>query len=146
MNRLLLLPALLFFGGGAWAGDYAAGDLRIKQVWARPTPPVASAGAAFFTLDNSRGQDDRLLSAEAGVSATVELHTHLMEGDVMKMRKVESVEVPAGQTVAFRPGGLHIMFIGLKAPLVEGSTFPLTLNFEKAGAVTVAVAVSQPPE
>jgi len=69
-----------------------------------------------------------------------------MEGNVMKMRRVDAVEVPAGQTVAFAPGGLHVMLIGLKEPLITGKTFPLTLNFEQAGAVTLEVAVGQPSD
>ena len=145
MNRLLILLSLLLFAGSGLAEDYAAGDLLIKQVWARPTPPVAGTGAAYFTLDNSKGQGDRLLSAEADVSTRVEMHTHIMEGDMMKMRKLETAEVPAGQTVTFEPGGLHVMLIGLKGPLVEGSTFPLKLNFEQAGTVAVEVAVNQGP-
>ncbi len=145
MKRLLLLliPALISFQG--FAAEFAVGDLVIKHPWARPTPPVADAGAAYFIVDNSRGADDRLLSAEADISQRVELHTHLMEGDVMMMRKVDTIEMPAGQTVALQPGGLHIMFIGLQAPLVEGDRFPLTLNFEKAGAVIVEVAIGQQP-
>lgn len=107
---------------------------------------MASAGAAFLTLDNGKGPDDRLLSAQGDVSTTVELHTHHMENGVMEMRKVDDIPVPAGKTVKLQPGGLHVMLIGLKAPLVEGETFPLTLNFEKAGAVTVEVAVHQPPK
>jgi hypothetical protein len=68
-----------------------------------------------------------------------------MEGNMMKMHKVDAVEVPAGQAVGFASGGLHVMLIGLKAPLVEGNTFPLTLHFEHAGAVTVEVVIGLPP-
>lgn len=146
MKHLWVLLLMIFSASSGATDEYAAGKLLIERVWARPTAPVATTGAVYFTLDNSQGQDERLRSAEAAVSTTVELHTHLMEGEVMKMRKVESVEVPAGKTVSFRPGGLHVMLIGLKAPLVEGSTFPLTLNFEQAGAVTVAVTVGQSPD
>jgi hypothetical protein len=145
MNRLLLSLSLLLIAGSGLTAEYTAGDLVIKQIWARPTPPVAAVGAAYFTLDNSQGQDERLLSAEADVAATAELHAHSMEGNMMKMHKVDAVEVPAGQTVAFAPGGLHVMLIGLKAPLVEGNTFPLTLHFEHAGAVTVEVVIGLPP-
>jgi len=146
MRRLLLLLILLLITASGIAAEFAAGDLDIKQPWARPTPPVANAGAAYFIVDNTQGQDDRLLSAEADIAERVELHTHLMDDDVVMMRKLDTVEVPAGQTVAFQPGGLHIMFIGLQAPLVEGETFPLTLNFEQAGTVTVEVAIGQEPD
>ncbi|MEZ5582837.1 MAG: copper chaperone PCu(A)C [Candidatus Competibacteraceae bacterium] len=146
MRRLLVLFIPLLISSQGLAAEFAVGDLVIKQPWARPTPPVANAGAAYFTVDNTQGQDDRLLSAEAAISERVELHTHLMDGDVVMMRKLDTVEVPAGQTVAFQPGGLHVMFIGLQAPLVEGNRFPLTLNFEQAGAVTVEVAIGQEPD
>ena len=146
MKRCLFFLLLLLVASSGLTEEYSAGDLLIKQAWARPTPPTATVGAAYFTLDNSKGQDDRLLSAEADVSATVELHNHIMEGNVMKMRRVDAVEVPAGQTVAFAPGGLHVMLIGLKEPLITGKTFPLTLNFEQAGAVTLEVVVGQPSD
>ena len=144
-HRLLLLVILSLITANGFAAEFTVGNLTVKNPWSRPTPPVASAGAAYFVLDNSQGQDDRLLSAEADISARVELHTHLMDGDVMMMRKLDTIEVPAEQTIAFEPRGLHIMFIGLEGPLVEGETFPLTLNFEQAGAVTVEVAIGQQP-
>jgi Uncharacterized protein conserved in bacteria len=125
----------------AWAGDAVLGDLRIEGAWARATPPRAPAGGAFLTVTNGGAAADTLLSVSAGVSRTVELHTHVHEGDVMRMQRVPAIEVPAGQSVALAPGGFHIMLIGLNQPLAEGGSFPLELTFAKAGKVTVTVDV-----
>ena len=87
------------------------------------------------------GAADRLVAASGDVAERIELHTHTMDGNIMKMRRVDAVEVPANGSVALQPGGFHIMLIGLKKPLQEGGSFPLTLTFEKAGTVDVEVAV-----
>src|SRR3546814_9738821 len=87
-----------------------------------------------------------LVATEGEVAERVELHTHTMDGNVMQMRRVEFVEIPAQGEAALQPGGIHIMLIGLKQPLREGERFPLTLTFEKAGAVTVEVAVERSEE
>ena len=92
----------------------------------------------------NRGTADRLVSASAAVSKSVELHMMKMEGDVMQMRQVDAIELQAGKTVELKPGGFHVMFIGLKAPLKAGDTFAMKLKFEKAGEVTVDVKVEAP--
>lgn len=120
-----------------------AADITVSHPWARASAMVAKAGAGFLTIQNTGASDDTLLSAQAptSVSAVTELHTHIKEGDVMKMRKVDSIPVPAGQTVTLQPGGLHVMLIDLAHPLTEGESFPLTLTFEKAGTVEVTMSV-----
>ena len=118
-----------------------AGDIQITQPWARASAGMAKAGAAYLAVQNTGTADDRLVAARADVSDKVELHTHIKEGDLMKMRQVMAIDVPAGKTVALQPGGLHVMFMGLKAPLKTGAHFPLTLVFEKAGEITVDVEV-----
>lgn len=125
----------------AWAGDAVLGDLQIRDAWARATPPRAPAGGAFLTVVNGGTAPDTLLSAGGTVAKSVELHTHLREGEVMRMQQVPSIDIPAGQSVALAPGGLHIMLIGLPQPLAEGASFPLELTFAKAGKVTVTVDV-----
>jgi copper(I)-binding protein len=94
-----------------------------------------------MTLINTGQETDRLLSASGDVANTIELHTHLLENNVMKMRKIDAIEVAPGEPTMLRPGGLHIMLIGLKKPLAAGQTFPLTLKFEKAGETSVQVTV-----
>lgn len=116
-----------------------AGDIVIEQPFARATP--AKVGGVFMTLKNAGGSADRLMKAASPVAESVELHTHVKDGDAMRMRPVENIPVPAGSQTALEPGGYHVMLIGLKQPLKEGAQFPLTLTFEKAGTVTIQVPV-----
>ncbi|MBC7906185.1 MAG: copper chaperone PCu(A)C [Rhodospirillaceae bacterium] len=118
----------------------AAADMEISGGFLRASPKVANAGAGFLTIKNN-GPDDTLVAAEADISRTVELHTHIMEGDVMRMRQVPSIAVPAGATVALKPGGDHVMFIKLKKPLVEGDTVRVALVFAKSGKKLVEMPV-----
>jgi periplasmic copper chaperone A len=115
--------------------------IQIEAPWARESPPTVSSGAAYLTLLNLGREPDRLLSVSGEVAETIELHAHLMENNVMKMRKVDAIEVVPGEPTVLRPGGLHIMLIGLKKPLVAGQVFSLTLRFEKAGEMPVRVTV-----
>ncbi len=113
-----------------------------KSSWARATPPGAKVGGVFVTLINTGDAPDRLVSASSGVAERVELHTHIKDGDVMRMREVEGgIPLPPGETVKLQPGGFHIMLLGLNQGLTAGSSFPLTLTFEKAGSVQVDVPV-----
>lgn len=135
----------------AQAHDYTLDGLRIGHPWARASAGAAPTGAAYFALENRGGEPDRLVSASTPAAERAELHTHLHENGVMKMRPVEGgIELPAGGQVLLAPGGLHVMLMGLKAPLKEGERFPLTLTFEKAGELQVEVAVEpigyQPPQ
>lgn len=125
------------------AGEPAAtaGSIRIQQPFARATP--AKVGGAFMVLQNGGSAADRLLKAESPIAADVELHTHVKDGDAMRMRQVDGIPVPAGGAAKLEPGGYHVMLIGLKQPLKEGMHFPLTLTFEKAGRVTVEVPVQK---
>jgi copper(I)-binding protein len=125
------------------AHDFKAGAITIDHPYARSTVAGQPVGGGFMRFVNGGGAD-RLVSASAKVSKSVELHEMTMAGDVMKMRQVDAIELPAGQTVELKPGGYHVMFIGLKAPLKVGDRFPLTLTFEKAGAVTVDMMVMAP--
>ncbi len=127
----------------AQAHSFTFGALEIGHPYSRSTVTGQTAGGAFLSVDN-KGADDRLVSASSEVSASVELHTMKLEGDVMRMRQVDGVPVPGGATTKLAPGGFHIMLIGLKAPLKTGDKFPLKLRFEKAGDVTVQVAVEGP--
>ncbi len=126
----------------ALAGDAAKGDIKIENAWARASAGNARAGAAYLSVEN-KGDADRIVAAKSGVSDRTELHNHLMENGVMKMRQVDGIDVPAGGKATLQPGGLHVMFMGLKAPLKEGTSFPVTLVFEKAGPVEVVVDVQK---
>ena len=125
--------------GPAAAAD-TVGDITIKEPWARATVG-AGAGAAFLAIDNAGATPDRLVGASSPVSKTTELHTHIRDGEVMRMRQIDAIDVPAKATTTLQPGGLHIMFMQLAEPLAAGGSFPLTLRFAEAGEVTVTVQV-----
>ena len=147
MLRYISLSAALLAGALvsnlAAAADYSLGDLAIHQPWARASIGQAQAGAAYVTVMNKGSLPDRLVAVEGEVANRVELHTHMMDGGVMKMRQVEAIEVAPGEPAVLKPGGLHIMLMGLKAPLVKGESFPLTLVFERAGRVEIEVSIGE---
>jgi copper(I)-binding protein len=140
LRRSLLAACAAALGLPAAAQDATAGDMRIALPWTRAAGANAN-GAGFMALHNAGTQPDRLLSAASPAARVVELHTHIREGDVMRMRPVQDIPVPAGATVELRPGGLHIMLVGLAAPLRQGERVPLTLRFERAGEVQVELVV-----
>ncbi|MDV7341681.1 copper chaperone PCu(A)C [Terasakiella sp. A23] len=134
-KRIALIGAMLL----ALSTPSFAGDISVEGVWARASAGMARAGAAFMTIKNT-GEADKLIGAKADVSKRVEIHTHLHQDGVMKMRKVESVAAAKGMTM-LKPGGDHVMFMGLNEPFKEGASFPLTLVFEKAGEIKVDVKI-----
>jgi copper(I)-binding protein len=136
--RFLAFTATLAIAGAALA---QINQLEVTNAWARATPAKAENGAVYVTIQSPTA--DRLLSASSPVAKKTELHTMEMAGMVMKMRPLSGLDIPVGQPVALKPGGEHIMLVGLQQPLREGQSFPLTLNFEKAGARTVSVAVEK---
>lgn len=139
--RTTLIASLVCLGTlGSAAGDATVGDITIKAPWARATVG-AGAGAAFLTIDNAGNAPDRLIGASSPVSRTTELHTHIRDGEVMRMRRIDAIEVPANAVTALQPGGLHIMFMDLVEPLKAGGSFPLNLRFANAGEVGVSVEV-----
>ncbi|MEP7101629.1 MAG: copper chaperone PCu(A)C [Burkholderiales bacterium] len=127
----------------ASAHEYQLGPIKIDHPYARSTAAGQPTGGGYMSFVNA-GVGDRLVSASADVAKSVELHEMKMEGDVMKMRQVEGIEIGGGKTVELKPGGYHLMFVGLKAPLKEGASFPMKLKFEKAGEVTVEVKIEAP--
>lgn len=129
--------------GWSSADDHGTG-VQVANPWARASAGMTGAGAVYMTLSNPGAAADSLVAASSPIAATAELHTHIAEGDVMRMRPVDSIEVPAGETVELRPGGLHVMLMNLEAPLTRDETFPLTLSFATAGDVTVDVTVLAP--
>lgn len=138
----LAIITLPLFGGLACAHEFKTGDIMIDNPWARATPGRAKNGAAFMKLVNHGGTYDRLMSVSGDVADRVELHTHIHENGVMKMRPSGPIPVPSHGNAMLEPGSFHVMMIGLKAPLLEGEQFPLTLTFEKSGTVTVIVKVA----
>ena len=140
IRTCLCAVALLLTGTLTHPHSFKLGSIDIDHPYARATGTGQRNGGAYLSLAN-HGADDRLLSVSADIAASVQMHSMSMEGDVMKMRQVEAIDVPAGTSVALKPGGDHVMFVGLKAPLKAGDKFPMKLKFEKAGEVEVTVNV-----
>jgi copper(I)-binding protein len=142
MKSLIIVAALaLGLVSTAQAQTTGTPSVEIMVPWARATPGAARNGAAYFTIVNKGKASDRLVAVSTPVAAMAELHRTEDDKGVMKMLPVTSVEVKAGGRAVFKPGGYHVMLMGLKAPLKEGQSFPLTLTFEKAGKLDVTVKV-----
>ena len=120
-----------------------AAQVKVEAAWARPTAPGQPVGGGYLKLRSVAA--DRLLGGSTPAAERLELHSMTMQGDVMKMRQLDAIALPAGQSVELSPGGLHLMLIGLKAPLKLGSKVPVTLKFEKAGAVSLELTVASQP-
>ena len=125
--------------GSAWAQK--KDNLEIDAPWARATPPGASVAGGFASIRNRGAAPDKLVSASSPAADHVELHIMSMEGGVMRMQQVPSLEIPARGELTLRPGGAHLMFMGVKAPFKPGEKVPVKLRFEKAGEVEVQLDV-----
>ena len=121
--------------------DDKVGALTIEAAWARASAGAAQAGAAYVTIRNTGRAADRLIAASTPVARRAALHTAVMKANVMRMRPVDALTIAPSATTTLKPGGNHLMLMGLHAPLVEGRQFPLTLTFENAGEVTVTVTI-----
>ena len=123
------------------AQEFKVGQLSVHNPWARPLPPVSKNGAAYLSVTNHAMHAERLVSASTPIAGHVEFHTHVRSGEMMMMQRLEAVEIGAHGTVNMVPGGMHVMLIGMKKPLIAGESFALTLNFENAGSTVVAVTI-----
>jgi len=142
IKQFLAVFSAALLSGSVDAADYKAGDIRITAPHARPTVPGQPGGAAYLTLENTGGSADRLVGVTSPVAQSAGIHTMRMDGDVMRMREAGELPLPPAAKVEMKPGmGYHIMLDGLKQPLQEGASFPITLTFEKAGKVDVPVVV-----
>lgn len=125
----------------ATAAPAQPGGIDVTNAWARATPGKVENGAAYATLVARNG--DRLTAVSTPLAGKAELHAMKMEGGVMTMAPLAAIDLPAGQPVTLKPGGIHIMLLGLKQPLQPGQSLPLILHFEKGGAREVAAAVGK---
>lgn len=110
----------------------------------RLMPPNAKVSAAFMTLRNDGPKPIKIIGASNPASQTTEIHTHLNEGGLLKMRQIPGLEISPGESVTLQPGGLHLMLIGLKTPLREGETIPITLNLADGRQLTIDARVLSP--
>jgi len=147
MKKKLLLAAFTFTGialglsVSTHAQEVKVGSIKVENAYTRATVPGQQVAGGFMKIEN-KGAADQLISASSPVSGEVQLHEMAMDGNVMKMRQVKEVVVPAGATVELKPGGLHLMFMNIKAPLTAGDTVPVKLKFAKAGEVEVRMPVN----
>jgi hypothetical protein len=140
--RAALCLSLLAMPFVAAAHDVTAGALRIDHPWARPNLPDRPT-AGYLVIENTGAEADRLLGASSPAFGTIELHSMTMDGDTMMMKRVEAIEAPAQGSVALEPGGFHMMLFDAAGLLKVGDTFPVTLEFERAGTVPVTINVEK---
>jgi len=140
IRRILLALTLSAPLAIAACADGGASEISVEEPFARETIGTSTTGAAYLVIRNTGGAD-RLVAASTPAAVSTELHTHEKDGEIMRMRKVEAIDVPAGETITLEPGGKHIMMFELIEPLKNGASFPMTLTFEDAGDVTVDVTV-----
>lgn len=127
----------------AVAHEYEVGELHIDHPWSREMPPTAPTAAAYFIIHNKGASSDRLLSVDTPFAGKAEMHEHIDQNGLMKMQQVQFVTIPAGGEATFAPMAYHVMLFNLKQQAKDGERFPLTLHFEKAGEVTLQVAVQK---
>jgi copper(I)-binding protein len=138
----LLAAALSLWGGAAAAETYTVGSIEIGNPWARATPKGASVGGAYMTITNKGTEPDRLVGASSPVASQLEVHQMAVDKGVMSMRPVQGgLEIKPGQTVALNPQALHLMLMGLKQPLTQGTRVKATLEFAKAGKLDLEYVV-----
>lgn len=153
-NAIAVLAAALALGGLVSQGqaqaqkstsvaplEFKAGAVTVREPWARATPGGAKVGGVFLEIVVASGAEDRLVGARSPASAIVELHDHVNDGGVMRMRRIEAVAIKGAKSVMLQPGGLHVMMMDLGAPLKAGDTLKLTLIFEKAGELEIAAPI-----
>ncbi|HXL75460.1 MAG TPA: copper chaperone PCu(A)C [Burkholderiales bacterium] len=135
MRHALFLLALL--------ATPAFAQIEIENAWTRATPPGAKTAAGYMTIRNQSSSPDHLIRATSPLAARVEMHVHLHDGDVMRMRQVKGYDLPAKGSLELKPGIAHLMFVDIKQPFKEGEKIPVTLRFERAGEMTVTFTVGR---
>src|SRR5262249_46290126 len=119
----------------------AGSTIKVEKAWARATTAPGATGVVYLTLENTGSVPDRLIGVTTPVAATASLHVMVMDGNMMMMRPVDAVDIKQGQEIDLRPNGLHIMLTNVRERLQEGGEFPLQLDFEKAGTISVEIKV-----
>ncbi len=156
LNIAAAMAALLIAAPIGFAGDmqhdhgeakmemaeYKVGDLMLKAPFARATLPNQPVAGGFLTISNMGSEDDVLIGFSSPVAGRGEVHEMKMDGDTMKMREMaDGLVIPAGETVELKPGGYHLMLMGITEPLVEGEMVEGTLEFQSAGSVSISFAI-----
>lgn len=144
--RVLAVIALL----SIVAGPVEAQSISVSDAWTRATAPSAANAAGYVTLRNDGAAEDRLVGARSDAAERMEIHTMTMQDGVMRMRQLDGLPIAPGETVTLAPRGLHLMFIGLTSPFIEGESVSVTLEFERAEPVVLdlpvaAAGAAEPP-
>ena len=142
MATVLVVSLVIGFIAKSYAEPVNAGNLTIDNTFTRATVPGQKNAGGFLSIAN-KGADDKLISATSNVASEVQIHEMKMDGNVMQMRQINGLAVPAKGKVELKPGGYHLMLMGLKSPLKAGDTINVQLKFEKAGAVNVKLPVQE---
>lgn len=146
MKKPLIL-ALFAFAAACGAPQTAppqtqVATLEVRDAWVSPTPGGVDVAAGYLTIINGADAEETLVSASSPRAGAVTIHEMKMDGDVMRMRELESgLAIPRGETILFQASGLHLMFTGVAAPFVEGEEIPVTLTFEHAGVREITLPV-----
>lgn len=141
LNALLMATVGLSMASTAQAQNAKVGSVQIENAYTRATVPGQQVAGGFMKIEN-KGAADQLISASSPVAGEVQLHEMAMDGNVMKMRQLKEVVIPAGGSVELKPGGLHLMLMNIKSPLTAGEAIPVKLKFAKAGEVEVKFSVN----
>lgn len=146
--QTVIASALLAFSSHTMAHndmkspEYRVGSIKIEHPYARATVAGQKAAGGFMKIEN-KGPADQLIAVSSPVAGEMQLHTMTMDGNVMKMREVKAIDVPANSSVELKPGGLHLMFMDIKTPLKAGESVPVKLRFQKAGELEIKVPVRE---
>ncbi|WP_305462493.1 copper chaperone PCu(A)C [Photobacterium leiognathi] len=139
--KYFIFVVLAFFVTPVLAEHHPKQDIELIMPWSKEVPPTSTVTAAFVTIMNHTSADDELLSASSPIAKKTELHEHLHQDGMMKMRQVSAISIPANSETLLKPGGLHVMFFDLTQVPKVGDTFPMALTFKHAGKMSVNVKV-----
>lgn len=142
MKRVLIFAFAMLLLLSACSAEQG---IEVQGAWARPTAQGEN-GAIYFVIQNNTRETDELTGVSSDVAEAVEMHESKTEGDVMQMHPVETVPLQAGAKTTFKPGGLHIMLIGVKQDLKIGDEIEITLHFKNSGDIKIPVLVREPPD
>jgi len=137
--RILILTGI----GAFVAAPALSSSITIEKAFARTSIGTARNSAAFMSITNHSDKEDRLLAVKTKIASKPSLHNHINDNGIMKMRRVEYVTIAGNDRFELKPGGFHIMLMGLKAPLIEGNQFNMTLIFKNAGEISVSVKIKK---
>ncbi|MCW9045213.1 MAG: copper chaperone PCu(A)C [Alphaproteobacteria bacterium] len=136
--------AIMFFAFPSWAISYTSGNIVVSDPFARATAGPARVGGAFLKIHNNGNQTEHLVAIVSSISDQASIHQSLEVNGIMKMRPIDSLEIPPGETVVLKPGSYHVMFMGLKGRLKKGTSFPIRVVFKSGARVNINVPVLGP--